>query len=210
MGSKIRRILLAGILTAIPVYITIQVLQFLFGFMDRILAPYLQRIIGRDVPGLGLVMMIFSLFVLGLFVTNFLGRKLYHYFESLMLKLPIVSTIYTTIKQIVQTFSPENRSSFREVVWLEYPRKGIWTLGFVTGTSMSQDGVPFYNIFIATTPNPTSGLVIFVPTSDTIASGLSIEEGFKLLISGGMLSAKSHKFLSEPGAAPAPTDEKES
>jgi len=80
------------------------------------------------------------------------------------------------------------------VVWLEYPRSGLWTLGFVTGTSQSEDGVPHYNIFVATTPNPTSGYVVFVAQKDTLESDLSIEEGFKLLISGGALSRGSHHF----------------
>lgn len=196
MGVRIRRIFLAGIFTAIPAYITVKVLQFLFSFMDRILAPYVQRFIGIHIPGLGLLMMLIFLFALGLLVTNFLGRKIYLYFEKLLLKVPIVSTVYTTTKQIVQTFSPENRSSFRDVVWLEYPRKGIWSLGFVTGSTLSKDGEAYYNIFIATTPNPTSGFVLFVPKDETIPSGLSIEEGFKLLISGGMLAAESQEFLS--------------
>ena len=178
---RLRRIFLAGILTAIPAYITFQVLQFLFSFMDRILAPYLERVIGVHIPGLGLLMMLVSLFLLGLLVTNFLGQRLYIWFEKILLKIPIVSTIYTTSKQIVQTFSPENRSSFRDVVWLEYPRKGIWTLGFVTGSTESQDGIDFYNIFIATAPNPTSGM--------------TIEEGFKLLISGGMLAKDKQAFV---------------
>lgn len=192
---RLRRIFLAGILTAIPAYITFQVLQFMFGFMDRILAPYLERLIGAHIPGLGLLMMLVSLFLLGLLVTNFLGQRLYSWFEKILLKIPFVSTIYTTTKQIVQTFSPENRSGFRDVVWLEYPRKGIWTLGFVTGTTQSQDGIDCYNIFIATTPNPTSGFVLFVPKADTIPSGMTIEEGFKLLISGGMLAKDKQAFV---------------
>jgi len=192
---KLRRIFLAGILTAIPAYITFQVLQFLFGFMDRILAPYLERLTGVHIPGLGLLMMVVSLFLLGLLVTNFLGQRLYTWLEKILLKIPLVSTIYTTSKQIVQTFSPENRSSFRDVVWLEYPRKGIWTLGFVTGSTESQDGIDFYNIFIATTPNPTSGFVLFVPKADTIPSGMTIEQGFKLLISGGMLAKGKQAFV---------------
>ncbi|MCH7575947.1 MAG: DUF502 domain-containing protein [Candidatus Marinimicrobia bacterium] len=192
---RLRRIFLTGILTAIPIYITVQVLRFLFGFMDRILAPYLERIIGTHIPGLGLLMMLVSLFLLGLLVTNFLGRRLYTWFEKVLLKIPIASTIYTTSKQIVQTFSPENRDSFRNVIWLEYPRKGIWTLGFVTGSTDSQDGVAYYNIFIATTPNPTSGFVLFVPKHETIPSGMTVEEGFKLLISGGMLAADQQAFV---------------
>ena len=204
---SIRRIFLAGIFTAIPAYITVQVLQFLFGFMDHILAPYVEKFIGIHIPGLGLLMMLVFLFLLGLLVTNFLGRTLYTYFETILLKIPIVSSIYTTSKQLVQTFSPENRSSFREVVWLEYPRKGIWSLGFVTGSTHSSDGVDYHNIFIATTPNPTSGFVIFVPKTDTQPSGLTIEEGFKLLISGGMLSADKHTFLSQGATTPPDAEE---
>ena len=198
MGTKIRRVFLAGIFTAIPVYITYKILEVIFQFMDRFLAPVIQPIIrhylGFSIPGLGLVMMIITLFLLGLFVTNFLGRALYGYFEKILLRIPVVSNVYNFTKQIVQTFSPEQRSAFLKVVWLQYPRPGLWTLGFVTGTSQSEDGVPHYNIFVATTPNPTSGYVVFIAQEDTIESDLSIEEGFKLLISAGALSRGSHHF----------------
>lgn len=195
MSLKLRRIFIAGILTAIPAFITVEILRFLFRFTDQILAPLIERIIGIHIPGLGLVTMIVSIFILGLFVTNFLGRRLYAFFEKLLLKVPFVSGIYNTSKQIVQTFSPENRKAFQKVVWLQYPRREIWSLGFVTGSSTSKDGIPYYNIFIATTPNPTSGFVIFVPQANTIDSNMPIEDGFKLLISGGMLSADQHAFL---------------
>jgi uncharacterized membrane protein len=194
MGSKIRRIFVAGILTAIPVFATIKVLQILFRFMDQILAPLIQRFLGYDIPGLGLVMLIITLFFLGLFVTNFLGRRMYNFFERFVLRVPIVSNVYNFSKQIVRTFSPEHRSAFQKVVWLQYPRPGLWTLGFVTGTSFSADGVPYYNVFVATTPNPTSGYVVFVAQHDTIEATLTIEEGFKLLISGGALSRGIHHF----------------
>ncbi len=208
MGVKIRRIFLAGIFTAIPLYITYKVLEVLFHFMDGILAPVIapviQRYVGLEkIPFLGLALMIITLFLLGLFVTNFLGRALYGYFEKLVLRIPIVSSVYNFAKQIVQTFSPDQRSAFKKVVWMEYPRKGLWTLGFVTGTSQSEDGVPYYNIFVATTPNPTSGYVVFIAQKDTLEADLSIEEGFKLLISGGALSRDSHHFMHafHPGAA---------
>jgi uncharacterized membrane protein len=195
VGSKIRRIFIAGILTAVPVYITIKVLQVLFRFMDEILAPLVRRYSSLDIPGLGLLLLIIFLFVLGLFVTNFLGRAMYGYFERVLLRIPIVSNVYNFAKQIVQTFSPEHRSAFKKVVWLQYPRPGLWTLGFVTGASFSEDGVAFYNIFVATTPNPTSGYVVFVPQADTIQAKLTVEEGFKLLISGGALSKGKHSFI---------------
>ncbi len=198
MGSKIRRIFLAGIFTAIPVYVTYKILEVIFQFMDQFLAPVVQPIIkhylGFSIPGLGLVMMIISLFLLGLFVTNFLGRALYGIFEKILLRIPIVSNVYNFAKQIVQTFSPEKRNAFIKVVWLQYPRLGLWTLGFITGTSQSEDGEPYYNVFVPTTPNPTSGYVVFMAQKDTIESDLSIEEGFKLLISGGALSRGSHHF----------------
>ncbi|UCH63714.1 MAG: DUF502 domain-containing protein [Fidelibacterota bacterium] len=198
MGAKLRRIFLAGIFTAIPVYVTYKVLEIIFQFMDRFLAPVVQPIIihylGFSIPGLGLVMMIIALFLLGLFVTNFLGRALYGYFEKIVVRIPIASNVYSFAKQIVQTFSRDQRSAFLKVVWLQYPRQGLWALGFVTGTSQSEDGESHYNIFVPTTPNPTSGYVVFMAQKDTIEADLSIEEGFKLLISGGALSRGSHRF----------------
>ncbi|MFC1543038.1 DUF502 domain-containing protein [Candidatus Neomarinimicrobiota bacterium] len=212
MGVKIRRIFLAGIFTAIPVYVTYKVLQVIVQFMDQFLAPIIQPIIQRylgfNIPGLGLVMMIISLFLLGLLVTNILGRALYGYFERIVRRIPVVSNVYIFAKQIMQAFSPEKRSAFKKVVWLQYPRPGLWTLGFVTGTSDSKDGEPYYNVFIATTPNPTSGFVIFVAQKDTMEANLSLEEGFKLLISGGTLSRGSHEFRYDfTGESPAELQE---
>ncbi len=193
-GLKLRRIFLAGIFTVIPVYVTIVVIQMLLRFMDNILAPVVERVIGFRIPGLGLVMVVLFLFILGLFVTNILGRGMINMLEKFVMKIPVVSSIYSTIKQIVQTFSPEKRGAFQKVIWLEYPRRGMWSLGFVTGESASADGVAYYNVFIATTPNPTSGLVILVPKAESVESGMTVEEGFKLLISGGMITADMHSF----------------
>ncbi len=198
IGGKIRRIFLAGLFTAIPVYFTYKVLEVIIQFMDRFLAPIIQPILERSlgfrIPGLGMVLMIISLFILGLFVTNFLGRALYGWFEKILLRIPVVSNVYNFAKQIMQTLAPEQRKAFQKVVWLQYPRPGLWTLGFVTGTTESADGEPHYNIFVATTPNPTSGYVVFVAQKDTIQSNMTIEEGFKLLISGGTISSGSHNF----------------
>lgn len=193
-GLKLRRIFLAGIFTVIPVYVTIVVIQMLLRFMDSFLAPMVEGVIGRRIPGLGLVLVVLFLFILGLVVTNILGRGLINMLERFVMKIPIVSTIYSTIKQIVSTFSPDKRGAFLKVIWLEYPRRGLWSLGFVTGESASKDGVEYYNVFIATTPNPTSGLVILVPKAESVESGISVEEGFKLLISGGMITPDMHAF----------------
>lgn len=198
IGGKIRRVFLAGIFTAIPIYVTYRVLAIIIQFMDRFLAPVIQPVIERSlgfrIPGLGMVLMIISLFLLGLFVTNFLGRALYGWFEKILLRIPVASNVYNFAKQIMQTFSPEQRKAFLKVVWLQYPRPGLWTLGFVTGSTESADGEPHYNIFVATTPNPTSGYVVFVAQKDTILSNMTIEEGFKLLISGGTISSGRHNF----------------
>ncbi len=198
MGAKIRRVFLAGIFTAIPIYLTYKILEVIFQFMDRFLAPVVQPVIkhylGFSIPGLGLVLMIISLFLLGLFVTNFLGRALYGYFEKILLRIPVVSGVYNFTKQVVQAFSPDQRSAFQKVVWLQYPRRGLWTMGFVTGTSQSEDDEPHYHLFVPTTPNPTSGFVIIVAQKDTVETDMSIEEGIKLLISGGALSRRDHRF----------------
>jgi uncharacterized membrane protein len=197
LGHKLRRVFLVGVFTAIPVYITIKVLQALFEFMENILAPLVDGFLGFHIPGLSTVLLIVSLFILGLLITNFLGRRLYHLAEAVIYRVPIVSNVYNTAKQIVLTFSPEHRQAFQKVVWLQYPRLGIWTLGFVTGRTVSADGVDYYNVFIATTPVPTSGIVIFAPVKDTLPANMSVEDGFKLLISGGALHREHYNFLYE-------------
>ena len=177
----------AGIAALFPIYLTYIVLKFLFVTLEKISAPMLKNI-GVEIPGLGILLTLILIYLLGLVVTNFLGRKIFNLGERILTKVPIVNTIYTTLKQITDTFTKGTAETFEGAVYIQYPRKDLWTMAFISGESTSKEGVSYYHLFVPTTPNPTSGFFLMIPRADTIPTGMSVEEGLKTIISGGMLA----------------------
>ena len=151
--------------------------------------PLLKKI-SLDIPGLGIILTVILIYILGLLVTNFLGKKIFDIGERVVKRVPIVSMVHTTLKQITDTFTKGSMDAFKGAVYIEYPRKGLWTMAFISGESKNKDGTPFYHLFVPTTPNPTSGFFLMIPQSDTIKTGMSVEEGLKTIISGGILAPK--------------------
>tara|TARA_Y100000589_G_C27152159_1_gene629392 strand:+ start:142 stop:735 length:594 start_codon:yes stop_codon:yes gene_type:complete len=189
--QKFRSKLFAGLATLLPLYLTFIVIKFLFTKLEEMSGPILKKI-NLDIPGLGIILTILLVYILGLLVTNFLGKKIFDIGERLVKKVPIVNMIYTTLKQITDTFTKGSMDAFKGAVYIEYPRKGLWTMAFISGESINKDGVSFYHLFVPTTPNPTSGFFLMVPQSDTIKSGMSVENGLKTIISGGLLAPKKN------------------
>ena len=181
----------AGIATLFPIYLTYIVLKFLFVTLEKISAPMLKKI-EFEIPGLGILLTLILIYLLGLVVTNFLGRKIFNLGERILTKVPIVNTIYTTLKQITDTFTKGTAETFEGAIYIQYPREGLWTMAFISGESTSEDGVPYYHLFVPTTPNPTSGFFLMIPQADTIPTGMSVEEGLKTIISGGMLAPEEN------------------
>ena len=189
--QKFRSKLFAGLATLLPLYLTFIVIKFLFNKLEEMSGPILKKI-NLDIPGLGIILTILLVYILGLLVTNFLGKKIFDIGERLVKKVPIVNMIYTTLKQITDTFTKGSMDAFKGAVYIEYPRKGLWTMAFISGESINKDGVSFYHLFVPTTPNPTSGFFLMIPQSDTIKSGMSVENGLKTIISGGLLAPKKN------------------
>ncbi len=187
MWQSIKRRILAGLLAIVPIAVTFWILKFLFSFTDGLAAPFLKRFVGIEIPGLGIILTVVFIFILGLLVTNVLGRTLFHWGERILAKLPIVNTIYNTIKQITSAFSGSAVKSFQQVIFIQYPRQGLWTMCFVTNQSQNEKGEEFYHVFVPTTPNPTSGVFIVVPKKDVVHPDISVEDGLKAIISGGIL-----------------------
>tara|TARA_B100000678_G_scaffold246545_1_gene219436 strand:+ start:67 stop:660 length:594 start_codon:yes stop_codon:yes gene_type:complete len=181
----------AGIAALFPIYLTYIVLKFLFVTLEKISAPMLKKI-EFEIPGLGILLTLILIYLLGLVVTNFLGRKIFNLGERILTKVPIVNTIYSTLKQITDTFTKGTAETFEGAVYIQYPREGLWTMAFISGESTSEDGVPYYHLFVPTTPNPTSGFFLMIPQADTIPTGMSVEEGLKTIISGGMLAPEEN------------------
>jgi uncharacterized membrane protein len=186
MWQFIKRRILTGLLAIVPVAVTFWILKFLFTFLDGLAAPILKQI-GIAIPGLGIILTLVFIFILGMVITNVLGRTLFNWGEAILTKLPVVKTIYNAIKQITSAFSGSTMKSFQQVIFIEYPRKGLWTMCFVTNQSENKNGDVFYHVFVPTTPNPTSGVFIVIPKADAIDPGISVEDGLKSIISGGIL-----------------------
>lgn len=196
--ARIRGYLLAGILVTAPITITVYLTYLFLTFVDAkvalvLPADWYQALYGRaTIPGIGLFVAITFFICVGWFATNFLGRIVILISEKILARMPIIRSIYGATKQIMETVMTSQSNAFRDVVMLEYPRRGIWTLGFVTGVSegevqeVTADEV--VNIFVPTTPNPTSGFLLFVPRQDLIFLEMSVEEGIKLVVSGGMIT----------------------
>ena len=186
MWQIIKRRILAGLLAVVPVAVTFWILKFLFTFLDGLAAPILKQA-DIEVPGLGIILTLVFIFLLGILITNVLGKTLFNWGEKILDKLPIVNTIYNTIKQITTAFSGSTVKSFEQVIFIQYPRLGLWTMCFVTNQSENENGESFYHVFVPTTPNPTSGVFIVIPKKDAIHPDISVEDGLKAIISGGIL-----------------------
>ncbi|MFP4547869.1 MAG: DUF502 domain-containing protein [Fidelibacterota bacterium] len=181
---------LAGIFTLIPIVLTIYVFRIFLSFFNNIIGPVLdpllEKYLGFRIPGLGLVTGLFLIFLLGVFTTNIVGRSFINLLENWVIRIPLIRTVYTTSKRILNAFQL-NQQGFEKVVFFEFPRKGIWSMGFVTGETTGRDGTKFYSIFLPTTPNPTSGWMVFVPQEDVVPSNLAVDQGLQTLISAGSL-----------------------
>tara|TARA_B100000315_G_scaffold37033_1_gene31722 strand:- start:2392 stop:2976 length:585 start_codon:yes stop_codon:yes gene_type:complete len=193
MISHFRRIIFTGLLAIVPVALTFYILKVVFTVLDNLTSPIFKRM-DIYIPGLGILLTLLLVYLLGIFVTNVLGKRFLHWLETLIKNIPLVNTIYKTIKQIIQAFTGTAEKKFQSVVFIEYPRKDLWTLAFVTGESKNDKDVEFYHLFVPTTPNPTSGVFIIIPKNDSIETELNVEEALKSVISGGMLAPKQHNL----------------
>jgi uncharacterized membrane protein len=185
--QNFRSKIFAGLAALLPLYLTFFVIKFLFVTLEEMSDPLLKRF-NLEIPGLGIILTIVLIYILGFLVTNFLGRKIFNLGEQIVKKVPIVNIIYTTLKQITDTFTKGSTDAFKGAVYIQYPRQGLWTMAFISGESKTKDGVPYYHLFVPTTPNPTSGFFLMIPQADTVATGMSVEDGLKTIISGGLLA----------------------
>ena len=189
--QNFRSKLFAGVATLLPLYLTFFVIKFLFVTLEEMSDPLLKRF-NLEIPGLGIILTVVLIYILGFLVTNFLGRKIFNLGERIVKKVPIVNMIYTTLKQITDTFTKGSTDAFEGAVYIQYPRQGLWTMAFISGESKTKDGVPYYHLFVPTTPNPTSGFFLMIPQADTVATGMSVEDGLKTIISGGLLAPEEN------------------
>ena len=198
MAARLRNHFLTGIIVTAPISITLYVSWQFIAFIDRQVTPIIppqynpETYLPFGLPGLGLVIMVIALMIIGALATGFLGRGLMRAGERLLARMPVVRTIYSALKQVFETVFAEKSKAFREVVLIEYPRKGVWAMGFATGSTKGEvqniieDEV--VNVFLPTTPNPTSGFLLFLPRKDVIFLAMTVEDGVKMVISAGVVT----------------------
>ena len=190
MWAFFKRITFAGLFAIVPLALTFYIIKIIIVFLDQLTAPIMARI-NLEIPGFGLILTLLIIFALGVFVTNVLGRRLFSWGERLISSIPLVKNIYNTLKQITNAFSGATQTeNYQRVIYIQYPRKELWTISFVTGDSVDKSGEEYYHVFVPTTPNPTSGVFIIIPKKDAIEADLTVEEGLKAVISGGLLAPK--------------------
>ncbi len=197
IGKILRRQFLAGILVILPIGVTIWVLVWIFTSINNILQPLVSSIIGRTIPGLGFAIMIVLVYLVGVMASNITTRRIVGYGESLLHRVPIVRPIYSSIKQIIDSFSAPGQDGFKQVVIAEFPMKGTRTIGFVTNELLDKDGGKLLCIFIPTAPNPTSGFLQIVREEDVIRVDMSVDDALKVVVSAGkVLPEEISKALS--------------
>lgn len=195
---RLRNYLIAGILVAAPIGLTMWLSWAIVTWIDDRVMPLVPRVYHPEtylpfsIPGLGLVIVVVGLVLIGALTANLLGRSFLRISERLLDRMPFIRGIYATIKQVFETVLSHQSDAFRQVVLVEYPRRGIWALGFLTGETLGEvqnlTKERVLNIFLPTTPNPTSGFLLFVPEDDVITLAMTVEEGIKMVMSGGIVT----------------------
>lgn len=205
----IRNRFFTGVIIAIPIFATVTGVAWIVQLIDsnvfRILPDILnpETYLGFGIPGLGLIIAVILLFVLGIVASNLLGRTVISTAENLLDRVPVVSSVYNSLKQIVQTVAAQKDRAFRDVCLIEYPKKDVWAIGFVTADLSGPPAKVLEGdmvcVFVPTTPNPTSGFLLFVERSTIRILDMTPEEGAKMIISGGMVSSNQNTILDAGG-----------
>ncbi|RME67165.1 MAG: DUF502 domain-containing protein, partial [Alphaproteobacteria bacterium] len=196
--ARLRTYLLTGIVVAAPIGITAYLVYVFIVAVDNRITPLIperynpQTYLPFAVPGLGLVVAVLFLILLGMITANFFGRRLLALGERILARVPVVRSVYGTLKQIFETVISQSSMSFRDVVLIEYPRRGLWAIAFVTATTQGEIrrrlDDDMVNVFLPTTPNPTSGFLLFVPRRDLIYLDMPVDDGVKYVISAGLVT----------------------
>ena len=188
---RLRRYFLTGLVVLAPLGATIVILSWLFRTLDAILGDPLRQLLGRSIPGLGLVLLLVCVFVLGWIAHYAIGKQLIGMWNGFLARFPLTATIYNASSQIVQTLMGERRKVFLRTVLVPFPSEHTWVVAWVTSEQSvfaeAVLGEPCLHVFIASTPNPTTGWMLIVPVSRTRAVDLSVEDGMKLILSGGVV-----------------------
>jgi uncharacterized membrane protein len=200
-ASALRKHFVSGLLVTVPLIITYLVLRLLFVTVDGLLNPAVYRLLGYYIPGLGVVVTLLLILLAGIVATNFIGIRFIHLGDRILARMPLVRIIYTAAKQLVHSLLAPTARAFSEVVLIEYPRKGLYAIGFLSHRArlrMDNADQDMALVFVPSTPTPFSGMVVLVPKSDIYPLAVGVEEAVKILVSGGVVAPELFNLQSLP------------
>ena len=191
---RLRDIFLTGLFVFIPIAITIWIVVWLLAFVNNLVLPILRYIMPiPNIPGIGLLITLVLIFIIGLIAQNYFGKKVISLWDSIINRIPIVRSIYLAVKQLMENlFNQKGKGKFKETVLVEFPRKGMYSIGFIANKT-EVDGEIYYLVYVPTAPNPTSGYTVFVKEDDVIHTDMSVEDATKIILSGGIVSRDNIK-----------------
>ncbi|MFC1943589.1 DUF502 domain-containing protein [Chloroflexota bacterium] len=190
LSKKLRTQFGIGIIAVVPIGATIWILYWIFITLDYVLQPLIKVIWGHTVTGIGFVIMIALIYLVGVIASNVVGKRLIRYGESVLPWMPIVRQLYTGIKQVLESFSTPRGTGLMQPVIIEFPRKGMRVIGFITNELCDEPGRKLFTVFIPTSPNPTSGFLQIVGEDEIIRTDISVENALKMIVSAGRVSPK--------------------
>ncbi|MEW5995330.1 MAG: DUF502 domain-containing protein [Candidatus Zixiibacteriota bacterium] len=191
IAAAVKRFFLSGVLVVVPLILTYLVLRFLFDTIDGILQPLVERALGYYIPGLGIFTTLLIIILAGVLTRNIIGARIYTIGERMLVRMPIIRPVYSAAKQLLEAVTLPSTTSFKEVVLIEYPRRGVYVLGFVSSRLdlvINGEVRKFATVFVPSTPTPVSGFAVMAPVDEVIPVNMTVEEGIKFLVSGGVAS----------------------
>jgi uncharacterized membrane protein len=194
-GRKIRAQFVAGLIVVVPVAASVLILIWVFDGIDDILQPIIRQIAGHDIRGVGFGVAIVLIFLVGVVARNFIGKRLVKFGNSMMMRVPVFRGLYNGIRQIMETMAAPDKASFMQVVLVEFPRREMWTLGFVTKEMTAANGEKIVNVLIPTSPTPWSGFFQILREKDIIRTQISVEDAVKMFVSGGMTTPPNFQSI---------------
>ena len=187
----LRNKLLLGVLVLIPLIATVLILVWAFNSVDNILQPIIRGTWGVNFPGIGVAIVLVLAYIAGVIASSLLGRKVISFIESYLDRLPVFGQLYRGIRQIIRSFSEPRQTGFMQVVFIEYPRKGIHSLGFITNELRDDSEEKLYTVFVPTSPNPTSGFLEIVREEDITRANISVDEAIRVVVSAGRVPMRT-------------------